>query len=122
MKKTIKYYLSLFIAMVVTLSTGCTNTNSNVSNNDYEENKELCDEIEQIAINFRYAEFCYELAANFDWVNKKLMEEIVLEDGNPEINYFYAINVDGADIERHKKVILDNEYSDDDILERVKKL
>ena len=41
MKKTIKYYLSLFIAIVVILSTGCTNTNSNVSNNDYEKNLKL---------------------------------------------------------------------------------
>lgn len=95
---------------------------STISKLDYEENKELCDEIEQIAINFRYAEFCYELAANCDWINKKIMADIVVEDGNPEINYFYASNVEGADIERHKNVILNCEYTDDYILERVKTL
>lgn len=34
--KPIKYYLSLFIAISVTFFTGCMNTDSDVSDNDYE--------------------------------------------------------------------------------------
>ena len=89
---------------------------------NYEDDKDLCDEIEQIAINLKHAEFCYELAAYCDWVDKKKMADIVVEDGNPEINCCFATDVEGADIERHKNVILNCEYADDYILERIRKL
>ena len=77
--------------------------------------------IEKLVINLREAELCYEMASNFDWVNKDVMAEIVLEDGNPEINYYYASNVEGADIEKHRQVILESDCCDDFILERIKK-
>lgn len=93
-----------------------------VSKLKYPENKELCEEIEQIAIDLNYAELCYELAAYCDWVDKQIMAEIVINDGNPEINYYFASEVEGADIERHKQVILNNEYTEEYILERTKKL
>lgn len=79
-------------------------------------------EIESLVINLGEAELCYEMAFNFDWVDKKIMGDIVIKNGNPEINYYFASEVDGADIKRHKKVILDSECCDEYILERIKKL
>lgn len=78
-------------------------------------------EIESLVISLKEAELCYEMASNFDWVDKKIMGEIVIKDGNPEINYYFATNVEGADIESHREVILNSEFTDDYILERIKK-
>lgn len=91
-------------------------------NLDFEENRELCLEIQNIVINLKDAELCYEFASNFDWVDKKVMGEIVILDGNPDFNYFFASEVEGADIERHKQVIFNSKYTDDYILERTLKL
>lgn len=89
---------------------------------DYEKDKVICDEIQDIAIRLKEVELCYELALNCDWVNKQVMAEIVIQDGNPDFNYYFASEVEGADIERHKKVILNNKRSDEYILERARNL
>ena len=89
---------------------------------NYNENKELCDEVEQIVIDLNYAELCYELAAYCNWINKEKMGEIVINDGNPEFNYYFAVEVEGADIQRHKEVILNSKRSEEYILERAKDL
>lgn len=89
---------------------------------EYEKDKEICDEIQEIAIRLKEVELCYELALNCDWVNKKIMAEIVIQDGNPDFNYYFASEVEGADIERHKQVILNNKRSDEYILERARNL
>lgn len=89
---------------------------------DYKENKETCDEIQRIAINLKEVELCYELAACFDWIDKKTMADIVVENGNPDFNYYFATEVEGADIERHKQVILNSSRADEYILERARKL
>ena len=67
-------------------------------------------------------ELCYEMAVNIDWVNKEKMVEIVIASGDPDLNYYYASSVEGADIKRHKEVILNSKHSDDYILERAKSL
>ena len=89
---------------------------------DYEKDKIICDEIQSIAIKLKEVELCYELALNCDWVDKKVMAEIVIQDGNPDFNYYFASEVEGADIERHKQVILNNKRSDEYILERARNL
>lgn len=89
---------------------------------DEEENKELCSEIEALVISIGEAELCYEMASNFDWVDKKVMAEIVINDGCPDFNYYFASEVEGADIERHKQVILNSKYSDEYILECAREL
>lgn len=89
---------------------------------DYEKDKLICDEIQDIAIRLKEVELCYELALNCDWVNKQIMAEIVIQDGNPDFNYYFASEVEGADIERHKQVILNNKRSDEYILERARNL
>ena len=83
---------------------------------------ELCSRIEELVISLRDAELCYEMASNFDWVDKKVMAEIVINDGSPDIIYFFGSEVEGADIKRHKEVILNSKYTDDYILERALKL
>ena len=89
---------------------------------DYEKDKEICDEIQSIAIRLKEVELCYELALNCDWVDKKVMAEIVIQDGNPDFNYYFASEVEGADIKRHKEVILNSKRADEYILERAKTL
>lgn len=89
---------------------------------DYEDNKDICDEIFSLAVHLKEVELCYELALHCDWIDKKVMAEIVIQDGNPDFNYYFASEVEGADIERHKQVILNNKRSDEYILERAKKL
>lgn len=89
---------------------------------DDEEDKELCKEIERLVISLNEVELAYEMAVNFDWVDKKIMGEIVIADGDPYFNYDFAMEVEGADIERHKQVILNSKYSDEVMLERAKAL
>lgn len=89
---------------------------------DEEKDKEICKEIEQLIISLSEVELSYEMAVNFDWVDKKIMGEIVIADGDPYFNYDFAIEVEGADIERHKEVILKCKYSDEVMLERAKAL
>lgn len=89
---------------------------------DEEENKDLCSEIEALVISLGEAELCYEMASNFEWVDKKVMAEIVINDGCPDFNYYFASEVEGADIERHKQVILNSKYADEYILERTRQL
>lgn len=88
---------------------------------DYEKDKQLCDEIQNLVISLGEDELCYMMAANIDWVDKKKMGEIVIKSGNPDMNYYFMTDVDGADIEKHKEVILNSEFTDDYILERIKK-
>lgn len=89
---------------------------------DYDEDKEICDKIQEIVIWLGEEELCYEMASNFDWIDKKIMAEIVIASGDPQANYDFASQIEGADIERHKQVILNNEHSDDYFIERVKSL
>lgn len=89
---------------------------------DYNIDKDICKKIEEMIISLGEEELCYEMAANIEWINKKIMAEIVIASENPDINYYYASEVEGADIERHKQVILNNEHSDNYILERAKSL
>lgn len=89
---------------------------------DYDEDKKICDEIEKIVISLEEEELCYEMASNIEWINKDIMAEIVIKSGNPDVNYYYASEVEGANIERHKQVILNSKHSDDYILERTKSL
>lgn len=89
---------------------------------DYETDKEICYDIEKLVILLDDQELCYEMAVNIDWVNKEKMAEIVIASGDPDFNYYYASSVEGADIKRHKEVILNSKHSDDYILERAKSL
>ena len=89
---------------------------------DYDTDKEVCDEIEKLVILLDDQELCYEMAVNIDWINKQKMAEIVIESGDPDFNYYYASSVEGADIKRHKEVILNSKHSDEYILERAKSL
>ena len=47
-----------------------------------------------------------------DGANVKEHERIVLESGNPEYSFLFAVNVNGADIKAHEAIILtsDNDY------------
>lgn len=94
----------------------------NVFSHVDEDDKELCSEIENLVISLAEAELCYEMASNFDWVDKKVMAEIVINDGCPDFNYYFASEVEGADIKRHKEVILNSKYADEYILERARQL
>ena len=89
---------------------------------DYDTDKEICDDIERIVILLDDQELCYEMVANIDWVNKDKMAEIVIASGDPDFNYYYAAEVEGADVKRHKEVILNSERSDEYILERARSL
>ena len=89
---------------------------------DEEKEKELCKKIEELVISLNEVELCYEMAKNFDWINKNKMAEIVIVDRNPYFNYYFATEVEGADSERHKQVILNSIHYDDYILEKAKSL
>jgi len=94
----------------------------NIFNYIDEENKKLCSKIEALIILLNNAELCYEMASNFDWINKEIMAELVIANGNPEFNYYFATEVEGADIERHRQVILNSKRSDEYLLECAKSL
>lgn len=89
---------------------------------NYDTEKIVCDDIEQIAFLLKDPELCYEMAANIDWINKELMANIVLESKIPDYNYYFASEVDGANIEKHVQVILNNNFSDEYILNCAKNL
>lgn len=111
MKKTIKYYLSLFIAMVVTLSTGCTNTNSNVSNNDYEETP--IETTEELAIN-------KEVDKNQDILNESIDNDNTETSNTTTSNTedifdgYKLIEVDGGNLSGHREpnVVVDIGFGD----------
>lgn len=44
------------------------------------------------------------------------MAEIVIKSEDPDCNYDYASEIEGADIKRHKEVILNSPRSDNYIL------
>ena len=89
---------------------------------DAEKDKELCKQIEELVISLNEAELCYEMASNIEWIDKEKMAEIVIASGDPYFNYYYAAEVEGADVKRHKEVILNSKHSDEYILERAKSL
>ena len=89
---------------------------------DYDKDKDVCDEVQTLAVYLKEVELCYELALRCEWIDKKLMGEIVILDGNPDFNYYFASEVEGADIKRHKDVILNSKYTDEYIYERTLKL
>lgn len=114
--KPIKYYLNLFIAIVVIFSTGCANTDSNVSNNGYE--KTLTQNTEELTMD-------KEIDKNEDSSNENINEDNIKTSNTTTIESttsnteeifdgYKLIDVDGGNLSGHREpnVVVDVGFGD----------
>ena len=114
-KKTIKYYLSLFMALVVMLSTGCANNDSNISNDNSEEKQ-----IQNVEESKTDKEITKNEDSSNDSVKKEDAEdsidttESVSNDSEDMFSGYKLIEVDGGNLSGHREpnVVVDIGFGD----------
>ena len=113
--KPIKYYLSLLIAISVIFFTGCANTDSNISNNDYE--KSSIKNTEELATD-------KEVDKNEDSSNENINENNTETSNTTTSNTedifegYKLIEVDGGNLSGHREpnVVVDIGFGDREYL------
>ena len=77
---------------------------------NYDENKELCDEIKKIIIGLGDSELCYEMFCNVDWIDEKIMLDLIIDSGDVDICYKVVTNYELDKVTRKRliQVIIDS--------------
>ena len=77
---------------------------------NYDENKELCDEIKKIIIDLGDSELCYEMFCNVDWIDENIMLDLIIDSGDEDICYKVVTNykLDEGTRRRLIQVIIDS--------------